>query len=71
MRLVPSEAELRSVYERLTDGGVPTEWSGYKGTVVRRPDGVEVGIRSESGTGGPTIDIRRPGHPRPERVHIE
>lgn len=70
VRTVGSDAQLRSVYDDLARGGTPTEWTGYKGTVVRRPDGVEVGIRPGSSSGGATVDIRIPGQSRPIKVHI-
>jgi hypothetical protein len=69
VRTVSSPAELQTVYDDLATGGLPTEWSGYKGTVVRRPDGVEVGIRGSSSSGGATIDIRLPDGTT-QKVHI-
>ncbi len=69
VRTVSSPGELQTVYDDLATGGVPTEWSGYKGTVVRRPDGVEVGIRGSSTSGGATIDIRLPDGTT-QKVHI-
>jgi hypothetical protein len=69
VRTVSSPGGLQTVYDDLATGGVPTEWSGYKGTVVRRPDGVEVGIRGSSTSGGATIDIRLPDGTT-QKVHI-
>jgi hypothetical protein len=69
VRTVSSTGELQTVYDDLAAGGVPTEWSGYKGTVVRRPDGVEVGIRGTSTSGKATIDIRLPDGTT-QKVHI-
>ncbi|MGQ0824619.1 MAG: hypothetical protein ACT4OX_06250 [Actinomycetota bacterium] len=67
---VSSQAELQSVYDDLARGGSPAEWSNYKGTVVRRPDGVEVGIRPGATSGGATVDIRLPDGTT-QKIHIE
>lgn len=58
VRTVGSEAELQSTFETLTRGGSPTEWTGYKGNVIQRSDGVQVGFRPGSASGGATIDVR-------------
>jgi hypothetical protein len=67
--VVSSDAELRAIYKQLAHGGHPVTWSRYKGTVVRRSDGTEIGIRAESRSGGATIDIRVAGQPQ-RRIHI-
>jgi hypothetical protein len=69
VRVVGSEAELQSVFDKLARGGAPAEWPGYKGTVVRRGDGVEVGMRPDSLSGGSTIDVRLPNGTT-QKVHI-
>jgi hypothetical protein len=70
VRTVSSQAELQSVYDELAGAGTPTQWTGYKGPVVRRPDGIEVGIRQGSKSGGATIDIRLPDGTT-KKVHIK
>lgn len=58
--MVPDEASLNSTFAELTRGGSPTTWKNFSGTVIERGDGVQVGLRSYSKSGGPTIDIRMP-----------
>ena len=69
VRTVGSDDELRSVYDELAQGGSPVDVPGYPGKWVERPDGVRIGIREESKTGGATIDIRHPDG-SVQRVHI-
>ncbi|MBO9521879.1 MAG: hypothetical protein J7518_10105 [Nocardioidaceae bacterium] len=70
VKTVGSDAELSEVYGTLTRGGTPIDVPGYKGTWIERADGVRVGIRDASKSGGRTIDIRYPdGTTR--KVHIE
>jgi len=69
VRTVGSQARLQSVYDDLARGGAPAEWPGYKGTVVRRPDGVEIGIRPGSTSGGATVDIRLPDGTM-QKIHV-
>ncbi len=66
---VDSEGELNALHDELTAGGQPVEWSGYKGTVIERTDGVRIGIRGTSTTGGATIDIRLPDGTM-QKIHI-
>ncbi len=70
VRVVNSETELQSVFGDLATGGVPTEWQGYKGSVIRRTDGVEIGIRPGSASGGATVDIRL-ANGTTQRIHID
>ncbi|MGH9170160.1 MAG: hypothetical protein ACRD0Z_04740 [Acidimicrobiales bacterium] len=60
VRTVPDEAALQSTFDQLTEGGTPTTWKGYDGSVYELPDGTQIGIRSSSSSGGATIDIRFP-----------
>ncbi|MGL5930113.1 MAG: hypothetical protein ACRCY8_14370 [Dermatophilaceae bacterium] len=60
VRTVRSDAELGEVYRTLSQGGKPVDVPGYKGTWVERADGVRVGLREISKSGGRTIDIRYP-----------
>ena len=60
VRTVPDEASLNSTFAELTQGGSPTTWKNFSGTVIERGDGVQVGLWSCSKSGGSTIDIRMP-----------
>lgn len=69
-KTVGSDSELQGVYNTLSRGGRPVEVPGYKGSWVERADGVRIGLRDVSKTGGRTIDVRYPdGTIR--KVHIE
>lgn len=70
VRTVDSVGELNQTFDSMTQGGTPSSWPGYKGKVVRLPDGTEVGLRTASKSGGETIDIRVPGQ-APTKVHIK
>ena len=71
VRMAPSEAYLAQIYKDLTRKGSPTEWKGWEGlTPIKRPDGVEVGFRKGSRSGGSAIDIRIPDEKR-RRIHVE
>ncbi len=48
---------MTSLFEELSQGGVDVTPTGYKGVQVELPDGTRVGWRSESLSGGPTIDV--------------
>jgi hypothetical protein len=69
VRTVGSEAELQRVYDELAHGGTSIEVPGYKGSWVERPDGIRVGLREISKSGGRTIDIRMPDG-KTWKVHI-
>jgi hypothetical protein len=69
VRLVPDEAALRSTFTDLTRGGAPISWKNYAGEVFEVADGTQIGLRSTSGSGGSTIDIRMPGR-NPIKIHI-
>ncbi|BCW69141.1 hypothetical protein NicSoilB8_01850 [Arthrobacter sp. NicSoilB8] len=60
VRTVRSDAELQDVHGTLSRGGTPIEVPGYKGSWIERPDGVRIGLRDASKSGGRTIDIRYP-----------
>jgi hypothetical protein len=61
VREVDTPEEVQEIYDRLSEGGEPIEGSSYPGDVVQQPDGTRVGIRPDSRSGGPTVDIRLPG----------
>lgn len=58
-RQVDSEKDLDEVYRALTEGGHPVE-SRYPGELTRLDDGTTIGLRQDSKSGGPTIDVTRP-----------
>lgn len=60
VRTVPDEGSLQSTFDELTQGGTPTTWKGYDGSVYELPDGTQIGMRDSSTSGGATIDIRNP-----------
>jgi hypothetical protein len=68
VRVVSSAEELDDLFAQLSRGGEVVE-SSYPGKFVRLPDGSTVGLRGTSATGGPTIDIVKPGQ-RPIKIHI-
>lgn len=70
VRTVGSDAELEEVYGTLTRGGTRYDVPGYKGTWIERSDGVRVGLRDASKSGGRTIDIRYPDGTT-GKIHIE
>lgn len=70
VRTVGSDAQLDEVHTTLTRGGTPYDVPGYKGTWIERSDGVRIGLRDVSKSGGRTIDIRYPDGTT-GKVHIE
>lgn len=70
VRTVGSDAEIDEVYGSLTRGGAPLDVPGYKGTWIERRDGVRIGLRDASKSGGRTIDIRYPDGTT-GKIHIE
>ena len=61
VKVVGSEAELESLFTRMSAGGKPVPGTRYPGgRMVRLPDGTTVGIRSSSTSGGPAMDIKTP-----------
>ena len=59
VRTVASDRELEDLHAALTRGGTPLESPrGYRGSWVERQDGIVIGLREESKSGGRTIDIR-------------
>lgn len=70
LRTVPDEASLTRTFSELTEGGTPTTWKKFTGTVIERGDGVQIGLRSYSKSGGSTIDIRMPDG-KLDRIHVD
>ncbi|QNE34387.1 hypothetical protein [Leifsonia shinshuensis] len=61
-REVDTPEELDALHEEITRGSEAVEETGtYEGEKRRLPDGSEIGIRGDSTSGGPTIDLRSPG----------
>ncbi|MGH1565731.1 hypothetical protein [Mumia sp. DW29H23] len=69
VRVVDDVASLRDLYGRLTARGEVTEIPRYDGIAVRRPDGVVIGLRDDSKSGGASIDIIA-GDGIKRKVHI-
>jgi hypothetical protein len=70
VRVVASDADLNQVFQDLTTGGKPIQWTNYQGPVFEMPDGVQVGKRTTSSSGGATIDIRMPDGTM-RKVHVQ
>jgi RHS repeat-associated protein len=60
VRVVQSAEDLGNLFDELSEGGTPVESSGYPGKLVQPADGTTVGLRAESASGGPAIDIKLP-----------
>jgi hypothetical protein len=65
---VDTPDELKTLFTKWSQGGEPVH-NSYPGELVRLPDGSTVGLRGTSRSGGPTIDLTRPGRP-PVKVHL-
>lgn len=57
VRMASSEKHLRRLFNKLTRDAFAIHKDGYGGRAVRRQDGVEIGYRRYSKSGGATIDI--------------
>ena len=55
--------EAQDLYDQLTQGGTPSTPPIYPGTGSKLPGGGWVGIRPQSKSGGPAIDVNIPGIP--------
>jgi hypothetical protein len=60
VRELPTEAQIRALYDYLTHNSVPAPPSTYPGTERLLEDGTRISIRETSSSGGTTIDIRFP-----------
>lgn len=69
--LAEDEGSLVGTFDELAEGGTQSSWMGYPGQVFERPDGVQVGLRPTSSSGGATIDIRFPDSQKPWKVHVK
>ena len=65
---VDTPEEMQRLFDELSRGGEPMG-TDYPGELDRLPDGSTVGLRDSSRSGGPTIDITRPGEP-PAKIHL-
>jgi RHS repeat-associated protein len=66
---VDTPEELQTLYDKLSRGGEPDTPPKYKGEMVKFPDGTTVGLRNDSTSGGPTVDINRPGQDE-VKIHL-
>lgn len=60
VRELPTSAQIRDLYNRLTENGVPAPPSSYPGQSSLLEDGTRISIREESASGGTTVDIKFP-----------
>ena len=67
---VPDERALHELFDQLTVGAARRSRPQYKGDWFERPDGIEVGLRSDSRSGGATIDVHYPDD-QVRKVHIQ
>lgn len=72
VRETDSLEELTEVFEKITGGGeiVDPPATYDNGEYVRLPDGTEIGMRQDSKSGGPTIDIKRGDTGRKIKIHL-
>ena len=62
--------EAQDLFDRATQGGSVINNPRYKGTLVELPGGGTVGLRPESKSGGPAIDVNNvPGVPY-DKIHF-
>lgn len=60
VRELPTSAQIRDLYNRLTENAMPAPPSSYPGQSSLLEDGTRISIRDESSSGGTTVDIRYP-----------
>jgi hypothetical protein len=69
VRELPTSAQIRSLYDYLTQQGVPAPPSSYPGPERVLEDGTRISLRETSSSGGTTIDIRYPDGST-QKVHL-
>jgi hypothetical protein len=69
VRQLPTSAEIRALYARLTENGTLATPPTYPGTSHLLEDGTRISIREISSSGGTTIDIRYPDG-SVQKVHL-
>ncbi|MFS8057226.1 hypothetical protein QD357_31175, partial [Rhizobium sp. BR 317] len=67
---VNSEAELESLFDKISAAGEETSAQGYDGIMKKLADGTRIGLRNESQTGGKTIDVFPKGGGSGYKIHI-
>ncbi len=60
VRELPTSAQIRDLYNRLTENATPAPPSSYPGQSSLLEDGTRISIRDESSSGGTTVDIKYP-----------
>jgi hypothetical protein len=60
VRELPTSAQIRDLYNRLTENAAPAPPSSYPGQSSLLDDGTRISIREASASGGTTVDIRFP-----------
>lgn len=69
VKTLPTPAEIRRLYEQLTENGKPLPPGTYNGEWAVLEDGTRIGYRPNSKWGGPTVEIWYPGEPKVD-VHL-
>ncbi|NTJ02367.1 hypothetical protein G6L07_18755, partial [Agrobacterium rhizogenes] len=67
---VNSEAELETLFDKISAAGEEIPAQGYDGVMKKLADGTRVGLRNESQTGGKTIDVFPKGSGSTYKIHI-
>ena len=70
VRTVADAPELQALFDELSAGGTRLPPGTYPGVRVQMPDGSQIGLRTTSKSGGPTIDIKGPNGDT-LKVHIK
>jgi hypothetical protein len=58
-RQLPNDEAVRELADDVMEGGTPIRRGDYPGRWVVAADGTKIGLREESDSGGPTIDVER------------
>jgi hypothetical protein len=58
-RQLPTDDAVRELAGEVMEGGTPIQRGDYPGHWVVAADGTKIGLREESDSGGPTIDVER------------
>lgn len=58
-RQLPNDEAVRDLADDVMEGGTPIQRGDYPGRWVVAADGTKIGLREESDSGGPTIDVER------------
>jgi hypothetical protein len=70
VKIVESAEDIEDLFGHLSSGGKIVESTTYPGRLFELPDGTTVGLRTQSKSGGPTIDIKLPDGTE-HKVHVQ